>query len=730
VVHVDDSAEGHGEDHRVQADVLQAITSFPRQEGPREDSENSLVKIVSRKLDQTDDKVCTVVTVSAPGSPLVDVHRLQIKGEYPTKDMKPGAQKRTSILINSEDSSKDTKHIGLNTSGNSVTSFKVQDDVRISHVKNDDSNKVTISVGIVSEPLVTEGKNQNVGNTYLSSSCTVIGTSTRSRLNSTCDNNVISSTSFSSDQVNIIPVSPEQKVERTLLLVNQDDNNESSNHTLLLRRTDEPPTSGSDGNNNKAVSSEVQIVEGVERHVQNPTCKGILLPKSRGIGPTSTSINVNEEDILLNPVEAVRRNLVPHICGRKDSTTNDKGTDELEYAKDVLSRVMELDNNEEDNEQETLKEDYLMANAVSELKDLNTNEDIPVYPKVSSTTVSKSSEDTLPTVIEQTEGDDDVPQSFSLTGTGDRQEYFVSLDEERCKLEDENLSGESGGFNTAPSSVEAENEGTVRKEEDTGAISTSQLSPSLRDFDSHVMEKDDEQNEVGIRDKNKGTSSEIINQNDDENIYESIRDPIYEEIPDTPPPLPLSPPPSLDDLEEIKKGSRSIFEGASKYDILSYLVGAKERGIVHEEGYYSGNANSDEVIEIIDVKPNRDDDDDGGSQSHQRMTSLDLGDLSSRVSHLSNASDSSEDSCNLIICSIGDDASSPNKVLCCGSLDAVGIMLASIYENGRRWLRYMILTKGVGFSLQSLKNGVFWHIKTQFVLHRRHITSPLQSPAS
>jgi hypothetical protein len=28
------------------------------------------------------------------------------------------------------------------------------------------------------------------------------------------------------------------------------------------------------------------------------------------------------------------------------------------------------------------------------------------------------------------------------------------------------------------------------------------------------------------------------------------------------------------------------------------------------------------------------------------------------------------------------------------------------------------------------KNVVFWNIKTQFVLHGRHITSPLQSPAS
>jgi hypothetical protein len=29
-----------------------------------------------------------------------------------------------------------------------------------------------------------------------------------------------------------------------------------------------------------------------------------------------------------------------------------------------------------------------------------------------------------------------------------------------------------------------------------------------------------------------------------------------------------------------------------------------------------------------------------------------------------------------------------------------------------------------------MKNTVFWDIKTQLVLHRRHLTSPLQSPAS
>jgi hypothetical protein len=33
------------------------------------------------------------------------------------------------------------------------------------------------------------------------------------------------------------------------------------------------------------------------------------------------------------------------------------------------------------------------------------------------------------------------------------------------------------------------------------------------------------------------------------------------------------------------------------------------------------------------------------------------------------------------------------------------------------------------FTAVTMKNVVFWDIKTQFVPHRRHMTSPLQSPA-
>jgi hypothetical protein len=35
-----------------------------------------------------------------------------------------------------------------------------------------------------------------------------------------------------------------------------------------------------------------------------------------------------------------------------------------------------------------------------------------------------------------------------------------------------------------------------------------------------------------------------------------------------------------------------------------------------------------------------------------------------------------------------------------------------------------------GFTAVTMKNVVFWDIDTQFVPHRRHITSPLQSPAA
>jgi hypothetical protein len=41
----------------------------------------------------------------------------------------------------------------------------------------------------------------------------------------------------------------------------------------------------------------------------------------------------------------------------------------------------------------------------------------------------------------------------------------------------------------------------------------------------------------------------------------------------------------------------------------------------------------------------------------------------------------------------------------------------------------LMLCKICGFHGVTMKNAVIWDIKTLFVLHRRPITSPLQSPA-
>ncbi|CAH0772559.1 unnamed protein product [Bemisia tabaci] len=126
----------------------------------------------------------------------------------------------------------------------------------------------------------------------------------------------------------------------------------------------------------------------------------------------------------------------------------------------------------------------------------------------------------------------------------------------------------------------------------------------------------------------------------DSNHYESVSDPIYEEISDIPPPLPLSPPPPLTTLEAIIDDTiptRSIFEGASKYDILSYLVDAKQRCIATaEEPEYV-------IEESIMNQTIMEEENETATPAHSRINSLDLS--CSRHSQAS-CSDSSEDSGN------------------------------------------------------------------------------------
>ncbi|XP_043251977.1 uncharacterized protein LOC122397129 [Colletes gigas] len=171
----------------------------------------------------------------------------------------------------------------------------------------------------------------------------------------------------------------------------------------------------------------------------------------------------------------------------------------------------------------------------------------------------------------------------------------------------------------------------------------------------------------------------------EENPYEVIKEPIYEEIPDEPPPLPLSPPPTEDyikdriyfggidyyrktgtdqflgsyltnnvfkknpeDLAEtylskspedfFKKMSTSPEEEniSSKFELLNFLMDSKDRAI---------------SIEGEDDEDDEDEEDtEGDLEALYEQKETSLGDLSSKSSQISNVSDSSEE-CNIILTS-------------------------------------------------------------------------------
>lgn len=248
----------------------------------------------------------------------------------------------------------------------------------------------------------------------------------------------------------------------------------------------------------------------------------------------------------VDPVEAVRRNLIPHVCGLpKDAVVEQRG--------------------EEKKEIEETENEALVRTENEELK-VNKNK--------------------TGNVSSQSSVEDDV---------------FTAKDE------------------------------TNERNSDCYVCSKQSVKSVTSYYNENITERDKQDDEVEVRIGLEFDSA-------DENHYEMIRDPIYEEISDTPPPLPLSPPPSTVDIDD-NIPARSIFEGATKYDILNYLVGAKERGIAIES--------EDDSVELR-TTPN-----------HSRISSLDL---SSRVSHLSNASDSSEDSCNLLITSADTSSITSDKV--------------------------------------------------------------------
>ncbi|XP_068148726.1 uncharacterized protein RhoGEF64C [Drosophila tropicalis] len=304
---------------------------------------------------------------------------------------------------------------------------------------------------------------------------------------------------------------------------------------------------------------------------------------------TSSSLLVPHETellkILRNPVEAVKRNLVPHVCG----------LNEVKKPKDTLNRSF----------MSKLLEDPIMGQVADGL-------DQDTVAELIENSLQRLQQSRRAIDMSGTKDHDDMNRLISISLKRIRQERQSPtatsaasvVPAATTKEEDDRLS-QRGSISSANSFASAHNyelfdfEANSNIESDCYQSCSSVIGEELEDRKEH-----NEVEDVATRAKFyqllvDATLAEIELSThaveDAEHHYESIRqngDPIYEEIHEKPPPLPLTAPPlNEDELTTMeKKCARSIFEGASKYDILSYLVDAKERGLVREESFdYSNN---------------------------------------------------------------------------------------------------------------------------------------------
>ncbi len=327
--------------------------------------------------------------------------------------------------------------------------------------------------------------------------------------------------------------------------------------------------------------------------------------------------------LLRNPVEAVKRNLVPHVCGKIGNDPVEDNLEKQSKSDKLAEKLLQTDSTSliskllEDPTLGHLAEglDYelvakLIENSLVRLKesrnslDMSGTKDEKDMNKLIETSLQKVKEERQKMEIQKPDAekttDDDNKSNRDSMSSGNS---FSSANYEPYDFEGNDL---SDCYQSCSSELTADEDGNMTRTKFYQMLVDATLS-----------------------------EIEISTNIEDDHHYESIRlngDPIYEEISDIPPPLPLCPPPN-DDLELEKKNSKSMFEGASKYDILSYLVDAKERGLVPEDSYaYNFGNNADVIIEEENDKVS-------GRLHNNRQNS----DISCRISHISSNSDVSDE---------------------------------------------------------------------------------------
>ncbi|XP_050669151.1 uncharacterized protein LOC126968290 [Leptidea sinapis] len=349
----------------------------------------------------------------------------------------------------------------------------------------------------------------------------------------------------------------------------------------------------------------------------------------------STLNNSNNMSSILNdPVEAIKRNLIPHVCGKKDDIVSQATINLAVRSKEDESKQ----NADSGTLVPKLFDDPFFAHLAEGL-------DSDLVKKLIENSLIK---------LQETKNQD---QSNKMTIEKLIECSLINMKEEMNKTgessnnnKDQTNDNPVSNNNLVATSVYPQNDINVcsapyeSMEYESGATGVfSDLEPMSDCYNASASELSTEDDTNSTRSKFYQMlvdaaicDIETANNTDEDHHYESIRlnsDPIYEEIGDMPPPLPVNPPPnSLSMIDDEKRsGSRSIFEGASKYDILSYLVDAKERGIDDEETYITHFDNSQETQVLDKNEKNLKDD----IKSH-------LG-VERNTSQISHTSDSSED---------------------------------------------------------------------------------------
>lgn len=337
--------------------------------------------------------------------------------------------------------------------------------------------------------------------------------------------------------------------------------------------------------NNNSIKSIVSIGhnEFDFKNSSNRGCTLISLDYDE-VSKHETEIN----NLLRDPVEAVKLNLIPHVCGR---VAEQNETDSELVVRRIKQKDYDYSANKLDRHSfvSKLLEDPTLRHLADGL-------DNNIIVKLIENSLIRLK---------------DVRSSLDMSGTKDEEDMsklieitLQKIQEERQKMEtkkSEQLLDQD--HQSIRDSISSGNSFSSANYELFDFDNTGDLSDCYQSCSSELTAEED-----GSTTRSKfyqmlvdATLSEIeISTTDDDHHYESIRlngDPIYEEISEIPPPLPLTAPPlNCSDIEQEKKNARSMFEGASKYDILSYLVDAKERGLVPEETYAYNFSNTSDII--------------------------------------------------------------------------------------------------------------------------------------